>query len=69
MSILKTQQRLIQQSHKLPLYYKATLPPVATPQLFSFVRIGGQLAGEQSVINTQILSQLNHIEAANQSIY
>lgn len=69
MSILRTQQRLLKQSNKLPLYYKATLPPVATPQLFSFVRIGGQLAGEQSVIHTQILSQLRDLEAANDPIY
>lgn len=69
MSILKTQQRLIQQFNKLPLYYRATLPPLNTPQVISFVRIAGQLVGEQSALNTQILSQLRPIEAANDPIY
>ncbi|MGR5278792.1 hypothetical protein ACPV5J_19075 [Vibrio rotiferianus] len=67
MSIL--QQKLDHQGSKLTLYQKAVLPPTSQTQTFSFVRIAGQLTGEQHALNVQVLHKLTPLEAANDSVY
>ncbi|MGD8172627.1 hypothetical protein ACQEXU_13265 [Vibrio sp. TRT 21S02] len=69
MSILKIQRQLPNQNNKLSLYRSVVSQPLPLPQVMSFVRIGGQLTGEQSALNTQILSQLRPLKAANDPIY
>lgn len=65
MSTIRLQKRLPQQRGKLSLYRSAVAHPLPLHQVFSFVRIGGQLTGEQSAINSQILLQLTPLQAAN----
>ena len=67
MNMLKSQ--LDNQGHKLTLYQKAVLPPTSNTQTFSFVRIAGQLTGEQHALNVQVLHKLTPLEAANDSVY
>lgn len=63
-------QNYSQQLAKVALYLQALPPPSSPPQeLFSFVRIGGQLCTEQTALNTSVLARLTQFEAANDPIY
>ncbi|MBE3667009.1 hypothetical protein BOO35_18240 [Vibrio navarrensis] len=63
-------QKYSQQVAKLALYRHSLPPPDSPPQeLFSFVRIGGQLCAEQTALNTAILTHLTQLEAANDAVY
>ncbi|MCF8779943.1 hypothetical protein LZU85_14145 [Vibrio sp. IRLE0018] len=63
-------QNYSQQMAKLVLYRQALPPPDSPPQeLFSFVRIGGQLCAEQTALNTSVLARLTQFEAANDATY
>ncbi|EJL6415929.1 hypothetical protein NMS10_002363 [Vibrio cholerae] len=66
-----TTQQYSQQLAKVALYRQA-LPifhPLPPPELFSFVRIAGQLAAEQNALNVSTLLPLTQIDAANDPIY
>ncbi|TXZ74773.1 hypothetical protein FXE51_13930 [Vibrio mimicus] len=66
-----TTQQYSQQLAKVALYRQA-LPishPLPQPELFSFVRIAGQLAAEQNALNVSVLSHLTQTDAANDPIY
>ncbi|KQA28046.1 hypothetical protein AAY53_02155 [Vibrio metoecus] len=66
-----TKQQYSQQLAKVALYRQA-LPisnPLPPPELFSFVRIAGQLAAEQNALNSSVLSLLTKTDAANDSTY
>ncbi len=64
-------QNYSKQLAKLALYRQALPPPNALPknELFSFVRIAGQLGAEQNALNSSILSHLTQIKAANDPVY
>ncbi|KQB00779.1 hypothetical protein CGT92_12285 [Vibrio metoecus] len=66
-----TKQKYSQQLSKVALYRQAlpTSTPLPQPELFSFVRIAGQLAAEQNALNSSVLSLLNQTDAANDSTY
>lgn len=51
------------------LYLPVVSQPLPLPQVFSFVRIGGQLTGELSAVHTQTLTHLCSVDAANDPIY
>ncbi|EGQ99466.1 hypothetical protein VCHE39_2360 [Vibrio cholerae HE39] len=66
-----TTQQYSQQLAKVALYRQA-LPifhPLPPPELFSFVRIAGQLAAEQNALNASVLSHLTQTNAANDPVY
>lgn len=69
MAILKIHCRLQQERAKLALYLPVVSQPLPLPQVFSFVRIGGQLTGELSTVHTQTLTHLCSVDAANDPIY
>ncbi|ELJ8507880.1 hypothetical protein RUK43_001969 [Vibrio cholerae] len=66
-----TKQKYSQQLSKVALYRHAlpTSNPLPQPELFSFVRIAGQLAAEQNVLNSSVLSLLTQTDAANDCTY
>ncbi len=66
-----TKQKYSQQLSKVALYRQAlpTSTPLPQPELFSFVRIAGQLAAEQNALNVSTLLTLTQIDAANDPIY
>ncbi|RBM25100.1 hypothetical protein [Vibrio tarriae] len=66
-----TTQQYSQQLAKVALYRQA-LPPrksLPQPELFSFVRIAGQLTAEQNALNSSVLSHLTQTNAANDPVY
>ncbi|RBM38732.1 hypothetical protein [Vibrio tarriae] len=66
-----TTQQYSQQLAKVALYRQA-LPPrksLPQPELFSFVRIAGQLTAEQNALNSSVLSLLTQTDAANDPVY
>lgn len=67
-------QNYSQQMAKLALYRQALPPPhpfnlLPCSEIFSFVRIGGQLCAEQTALNTAILTHLTQLEAANDAVF